>query len=73
MTENLKRKGAEGRFLTIGISQGHDAVLLNKIASAGSEIGNFIYIDYAKPDYQTDIADSLNQSLGIAIDGGAFF
>lgn len=73
LTESLRRKGAEGRFLTVGVSQYHDAALLNKIASAGTELGNFIFIDYSKPNYQADIQDSFNESLGMAIDGGASF
>jgi len=47
--------------------------LLNSISSAGTEIGNFYFIDYAKQDYQDDIKDCLNQSLGMAINGGAQF
>lgn len=35
----------KSRFLTIGFSQDHDAVFMNKIAQAGVELGNFFFID----------------------------
>jgi len=44
---------------TIGLSSAHDATLLNDLAQAGSQTGNFIYIDTSKDDYATDIVNSL--------------
>ncbi len=41
----------KSRCLTIGFTKSHDAVLLNSIAKAGSELGNFIYVDTDKQDY----------------------
>jgi hypothetical protein len=55
------------------VSQYHDAVLLNKIASAGTELGNFYFIDYSKPAYVDDIKEALQASLGMAMEGGAAF
>jgi len=40
--------------------------LLNKLAQAGSEMGNFIYIDTAG-DYKTQLKDSFDQCLSMAI------
>lgn len=37
--------GLNSKFLAIGFSKDHDAVFLNKLAMAGSTLGNFIYID----------------------------
>lgn len=41
----LNKEEKNFRFFTIGFSASHDAVFLNKIAQAGSEVGNFTYID----------------------------
>lgn len=41
-------KHIKSRFLTIGFTSGHDALFLNKIATSGSELGNFFYIDTGK-------------------------
>jgi hypothetical protein len=41
----MGQREAVYRYLTIGFSRDHDAVFLNKIAQAGSERGNFFYID----------------------------
>jgi hypothetical protein len=54
------------RYLTIGFSSSHDAVFLNKIAQAGSEQGNFFYIDTGKGNYQDDVKECLNSSLNMA-------
>jgi hypothetical protein len=46
MTEELRSyTELESRFLAIGFSSSHDATFMNKIAQAGSSIGNFFYID----------------------------
>ena len=46
MKEYLNKEEITSRFFTIGLSKHHDAVLLSKIAQAGSELGNFFYVDY---------------------------
>lgn len=44
---NMKKQVSEipSRFLTIGFTSGHDALFMNKISQAGTELGNFYYID----------------------------
>ena len=56
------------RFLTVGFTSSHDAKFLNEIANAGSELGNFFYIDTSKPGYKEEITKSLSSSLEMAID-----
>lgn len=58
------------RFLTIGFSQNHDAVFLNKITKSGSELGNFFFIDTSRNDYTEEVKKCLSESLDIAIEGG---
>lgn len=41
----LKKQGISSRFLTIGFTSAHDATFLNRIAQAGSDLGNFFYVD----------------------------
>jgi len=35
----------------LGLSRNHDAVLLNNMAKAGSNMGNFIYLDIYDGNY----------------------
>jgi hypothetical protein len=37
--------------LTIGFTSAHDAAFLNRIAQAGTDLGNFFYIDTENPNY----------------------
>jgi hypothetical protein len=62
------RNSFKTRFLSIGFSQNHDAVFMNKIAQAGTEIGNFFFIDSSKADYETTVDKSLSESLEIALE-----
>ena len=64
--EVLRTREIAYRYLTIGFSQGHDAVFLNKIAQGGSEQGNFFYIDTSKETYKEDVKDCLKESLSMA-------
>jgi uncharacterized protein YegL len=41
----LNKNEITSRFFTIGFRREHDAKLLNSIATAGSDLGNFFYID----------------------------
>jgi hypothetical protein len=59
------------RFLSIGFSRNHDAGFMNRIAQAGSEMGNFFYIDTSKGDYKQDVTNALSESLNIAMEGGS--
>jgi hypothetical protein len=47
------------RFLTIGFTKDHDAVFLNSIAQAGTELGNFFYIDTSVEGYAQKISECL--------------
>ncbi len=58
--------GIKSRFLTIGFTSDHDAKFLNQITEAGSELGNFYFIDIQQSDYQQQISKCLISSLGMA-------
>ena len=51
----------------IGLSRYHDAKLLNSLAQAGSNIGNFVYIDTSKDDYKDTMKEALSSSLNMAL------
>lgn len=57
--------------MSIGFSKNHDAGFMNRIAQAGSEMGNFFYIDTSKGDYKQDVTNALSESLNIAMEGGS--
>ena len=60
-------RGISVTIYTIGLSRDHDASLLNDLAQAGSQTGNFIYIDTSKDDYSDDIVNSLVGSINAAV------
>ena len=62
----LTKKEISSRFLTIGFTSGHDAPFLNRIAQAGSDLGNFFYVDTEQDDYPEQIKDALQSSLSMA-------
>jgi hypothetical protein len=53
--------------LTVGFTQYHNAKLLGDIANAGSDVGNFIYINTAEAGYDEKISQSLRASLDMAV------
>ena len=65
MKNSLKAFEVTSRFLTIGFTSGHDALFLNEIATCGSELGNFYYIDTANPNYKAQISECLSNSLSM--------
>jgi hypothetical protein len=71
MTERLKtlstKKNIQSTIYTIGLSRNHDASLLNELAQAGSEMGNFIFIDTSVEGYLEQLNGSLGDSLGLAL------
>lgn len=73
LSKQLKEKLKSSRFMAIGFSDDHDAVFMNKIAQAGSQIGNFIYINSQSENKQQDILNALEESLAIAIEGSSAF
>ncbi len=52
--------------MTIGFTKDHDALFLNSIAQAGSDLGNFFYIDTENEGYAEQIQDCLQSSLQMA-------
>jgi hypothetical protein len=40
---------------------------LNDIAKSGSNQGNFIYVDTAKQDFEPELIEALQNSLGMAV------
>ena len=51
----------------IGFSAGHDAKLLNRLATCGSQMGNFVYIDTSQANYPDQIKEALSGSLNLAL------
>jgi hypothetical protein len=45
LKEKLDSLKINSRFLTVGFTSYHNAKLLGDIANAGSDVGNFIYVD----------------------------
>lgn len=60
-------KNISTRLCCIGFSKHHDAVMLNSIAKAGSNLGNFIYIDTNNPEYKEQMKEALSETLGMII------
>jgi len=59
MKTAIANQHIQARFLTIGFSKGHDAAFLNQIANAGTELGNFFYVDVSQSGYQEQISECL--------------
>ena len=55
MKNIIRKSGITSRFLTIGFTSGHDAVFMNSIAQAGTELGNFFYINTSDGNYVQEI------------------
>lgn len=62
----FKASNTRFRFFCIGFSAYHDADLLGKIAGAGNELGNFVYIKETSPSLKEDFAEALNQAFELA-------
>ena len=63
----LDLKKVKSRFLTIGFTSYHNAELLGSIARAGSETGNFVYVDTNLQGYDEKITSALTNSLEMAL------
>ena len=59
----IKLSGIRSKFLTIGFTNDHDAKFLNDITQAGSELGNFFFVNTSQPNYQQQITECLVSSL----------
>jgi hypothetical protein len=66
MKKTITKKEITSRFLTIGFTKNHDAAFLNNIAQAGSDLGNFFFIDTDNASYDEQIQECLQSSLQMA-------
>lgn len=66
----LKKSEITSRFFTIGLSSEHDAILLSKIIQAGSDLGNFFYVDYSEENETRTYKDTLKECLVKTFDLG---
>ena len=47
----IAKQSIVSRFLTIGFTSEHDATFLNRIAQAGTDLGNFFYVNTSDQNY----------------------
>lgn len=59
------------RWMSIGFGRNHDANLMNKIGQMGSDIGNFIFVDTNKADWNGDVKVAMEESLECGMAGGS--
>lgn len=59
------------KFLSVGFSRDHDATFMNKIASFGNEMGNFVFIDSYMEGWREKLNDSMIEQLDIALQSNA--
>ena len=65
--KKITQKNCKVRYMSIGFSRNHDAAMMNKIANAGTEQGNFQYVDTGCNDYKEKITEALDDSFNIAL------
>ena len=65
--------GLRSRFLTVGFSRDHDAVFMRRIASFGTEQGNYIFIDTYEQNWQEELNKSLLDSMDMAVESRSNF
>jgi len=68
LNKTMKKAAINFKYLTIGFTGEHDAVFLNNIATSGTDLGNFFFIDTSDENYPEQIKDCLQSSLGMAKD-----
>ena len=66
LKQTIIKRELAARFLTIGFTSAHDAVFMNKIAQAGTELGNFFYINTEQSNYPEQIKECMQNSLTMA-------
>ena len=75
LKQYLRVKEISSRFFTIGLSSDHDSVLLSKVAQAGSDLGNFFYVNYNEDNgtrtYKDTIKECLVKTFDLGIPGGS--
>jgi hypothetical protein len=71
----LNKNEIISRFFTIGLSSDHDTVLLSRIATTGSELGNFFFVDYSEEsstrNYKDVIKECLIKTFDLGIPGNS--
>ena len=67
LTQLSITKNIQSTIYTVGFSQHHDSVHLNKLCLSGSQMGNFIYIDTSVDGYLEQLDNALGESLGLAL------
>lgn len=67
LKEQEKSRNIQSTVYCLGLSKYHDAAFLNDIAKSGSNQGNFIYIDTSLPNFEGQLTEALQNSLGMAV------
>jgi hypothetical protein len=68
--KNISEKmNVSSSIFCLGFSSSHDAVLLNRLAQSGSELGNFIYIDTSVGGavYSEQLMGAFSECLNMAM------
>ena len=67
LKDQKKHRNIQSTVYCLGLSRYHDAPFLNDIAKSGSNQGNFIYVDTDKHDFEPELIEALQNSLGMAV------
>jgi len=67
LKDQRKNRNIQSTVYCLGLSRYHDAPFLNDIAKSGSNQGNFIYVDTDKQDFEPELIEALQNSLGMAV------
>ena len=67
LKDQEKSRNIQSTVYCLGLSKYHDAAFLNEIAKSGSNQGNFIYIDTTKHNFEQELTEALQSSLGMAV------
>ena len=68
-SETMKARCESSRVMSIGFSNDHDARFMNRLAQAGSDVGNFIFIRSDSETKREGILNALEECLAIAVEG----
>lgn len=71
LDNSQRERGISTSIYCIGVSSDHDATLLNSLTQAGSQQGNFIFIDERQDDKLAKIINSLTDSIKMAVDNSS--
>lgn len=67
LTMKEQNNDMQSAIYCLGLSKNHNANLLNFLAQAGSQMGNFIYLDIGSKTLDEEMNDALSKCLGMAI------